>query len=238
METQTGDGTRHGAERPVGRSIAGWTAVPRPGPDRLDGRYVSLERLNAARHAGDIFAANMGQDWVWDYLGYGPFARVEEYAAWLDGMAQSQDPFFYALIDKAGAKTGGVASYLRIEPGHGVIEIGHIEIAPFLQRTRAASEAIMLMVRWAFENGYRRVEWKCDALNAPSRRAAERYGFAFEGVFRNHMIIKGRNRDTAWFAMTSEDWPAIRAEWDRWLDPSNFDDTGRQLTPLRVSSGA
>jgi len=220
------------AERPTGPAVTGFVPPPAPGPERIEGRFVTLERLDPARHAENLFAANQGQDWVWDYLGYGPFAELEAYRAWQAGMAESRDPFFYALRDRAGGKVGGLASFLRIDARNGVIEIGHIEIAPPMQQTPAATEAISLMIGWAFGAGYRRVEWKCDALNAPSRRAALRYGFSFEGIFRQHMIYKGRNRDTAWFAIIDRDWPRLARAHADWLAPGNFDDKGGQRQSL------
>ena len=219
-------------ERPVGPVVADFTAPPAPGPARIEGRYVTLERLDPARHAADLFAANRGQDWVWDYMPYGPFADLEAYRDWQAAMAARADPFFYALRDNATGQVGGLASYLRIDPGNGVIEIGHIEIAPTLQRSPAATEAISLMIGWAFDAGYRRVEWKCNALNEPSRRAALRYGFAYEGTFRQHMIIKGQNRDSAWYAIIDADWPELAPAHAEWLAPANFDAAGRQRVSL------
>lgn len=219
-------------DRPIGPVVAGFTPPPRPGPDRMGGRHVTLERLDPARHADDLFAANAGQDWVWDYMPYGPFADLHAYRDWQAGMAATGDPFFYALRDNAADAVGGLASYLRIDPANGVIEIGHIEIAPALQQTPAATEAISLMIGWAFDAGYRRVEWKCNALNEPSRRAALRYGFAFEGVFRQHMITKGRNRDSAWYSIIDSDWPRLARAHRAWLAPENFDAQGRQRQSL------
>ncbi|WJS84513.1 GNAT family protein [Paracoccus sp. TOH] len=163
--------------RPTGPVIRDFAPPAAPGPERIEGGHVLLERLDPQHHAEDLFAANQGQDWVWDYLGYGPFADLAGYRAWQTGMAARTDPYFYALRERTTGRVGGLASFMRIDPAHGVIEIGHIEIAPPMQRTPAATEAISLMIGWAFGAGYRRVEWKCDALNAPSRRAALRYGF-------------------------------------------------------------
>lgn len=219
------------AARPLGRAVDAAGPAPRPGPGAIEGRFMRLERLDPSRHAAPIHEASRGAEWVWDYMGYGPFARLSDYQAWQGRMAAGEDPFFYAIVRDGRAL--GVAAFLRIEPAHRVIEIGHILMTPPLQRSASASEAIMRMVGWAFESGYRRVEWKCDALNAASRRAAERYGFAFEGVFRQHMIVKGRNRDTAWYAMLDADWPEISARWARWLAPANFDADGRALRRLR-----
>ncbi|MDO5613128.1 MAG: GNAT family protein [Paracoccus sp. (in: a-proteobacteria)] len=216
--------------RLTGAPVPDFTPPPMPGPARIEGRFVTLERLDPARHAEAIWQAARGADWIWDYLGYGPFAAPEDYRAWADGVASGADPCFYAVLPDQDA--AGVASFLRIDPNNGVAELGHILLTPRVQRTPAASEALMLMIRWAFENGYRRFEWKCDALNAPSRRAALRLGFTFEGVFRKHMIYKGRNRDTAWFAITDDEWPALRGAYDAWLAPANFDAEGRQRESL------
>lgn len=218
--------------RPVGPPVEGFSPPAAPGPDRIDGRTVRLERLDPAKHSDSLFRANGGEDWVWDYLGYGPFPDFEGYWNWQAAAAASTDPFFYAFVERDGGEALGLGSYLRIDTRNGVIEIGHIQMSPPLQRTTAASEAIMLMVAWAFDAGYRRVEWKCDALNAPSRAAAERFGFTFEGVFRQHMIVKGRSRDTAWFAIINGDWPAIRSRWQAWLAPGNFDAERRQRLRL------
>jgi RimJ/RimL family protein N-acetyltransferase len=163
---------------------------------------------------------------------YGPFADLNAYRDWQAAMAVRTDPFFYALRDNATGQVGGLASYLRIDPGNGVIEIGHIEIAPVMQQTAAATEAISLMIGWAFDAGYRRVEWKCNALNESSRRAALRYGFAYEGTFRQHMIIKGQNRDSAWYAIIDADWPELAPAHAEWLAPANFDAAGRQRVSL------
>ena len=223
--------------RPVGPALDGFVPPPAPGPERIDGRSVRLERLDPLRHARSLFDANCGADWVWDYLGYGPFAEFEDYRRWQEAAATSVDPFFYAFVEGQHGAALGLGSFLRIDRNHGVIEIGHIQISPPMQRSTAASEAIMLMVGWAFDAGYRRVEWKCDALNAASRAAAERFGFTFEGVFRQHMIVKGRNRDTAWFSITDADWPHIRQRWAAWLAPENFDAAGRQRRRLSEIAG-
>lgn len=220
-----------GTGRPVGAVVEGFAVPPAPGPDVIEGRSLRLERL-AGRHAAPIQDAVQGADWVWDYLGYGPFASEEAHRAWIEAQAAGTDPVFYAFVPRAAGVALGRGAFMRIDRAHGVIEIGHILMAPAMQRTTAASEAIMLMVGWAFDAGYRRVEWKCDGLNAPSRAAAERFGFTFEGVFRQHMIVKARNRDTAWYAITDADWPSVRARWDAWLDPENFDAEGRQRRSL------
>lgn len=211
--------------------LSAWRRPPAPGPMTIEGRYARLVPL-AAEHAGALHAANAVDDGIWTYLAYGPFADAAAYAAWVDRVAGRADPCFFAIFPAGGATPLGVAALMRVDVDNGVVEVGHICLSPGLQRRVAASEAILLLAAWAFEAGYRRFEWKCDAGNAPSRRAAARYGFAFEGVFRQHMIVKGRNRDTAWFAMIDRDWPELRAAHQRWLDPDNFDAAGRQRERL------
>ena len=170
---------------------------------------------------------------MWTYMAYGPFAGAEAYLAWAAQSAASQDPLFHAILDRSTGKAVGVAAFLRIEPAVGVIEVGHIAFAPALQRTPAATEAMYLLMRRVFDElGYRRYEWKCDALNAPSRAAAARLGFTFEGVFRQATLYKGRNRDTAWYSIIDREWPRQKAAFEAWLDPANFDEQGRQRTPL------
>jgi RimJ/RimL family protein N-acetyltransferase len=203
---------------------------------RLQGRYLRLEPLTPA-HAPALFAANRVDDRIWHYLPYGPFASEAAYHRWLEDVAGKPDPLFFALTDLDRGTAGGVASLMRITPDAGSIEIGHICLSPALQRTRAASEMVFLFADWVFREGYRRFEWKCDALNRPSRRAAERFGFSFEGVFRQHMVVKGRNRDTAWFAMTDGNWTCLRPAWEAWLDAGNFDVAGRQRRTLGSLTG-
>lgn len=229
--------------RPLGPKLANWTPPAAPDGTTLAGRYAMLERLNADRHAATLHAAYSADPAVWDYLPYGPFASAVAYHAWVRQSAEGTDPLFYAITDLHTGRIGGVASYLRITPASGSIEVGHINFAHLLQRSRAATEAIYLMMQWAFDAGYRRFEWKCDALNRPSRRAAQRLGLSYEGIFRQATVVKGRNRDTAWFAAIDAEWPALRAAFAHWLDPVNFDATGQQrdrlgdLTrPLRVAS--
>ncbi len=177
---------------------------------------------------------------MWTYLPVGPFADLDAYRAWVEGASRSTDPLFFAIVDAATGRAVGVASYLRIDPANGVIEVGHLQFSPRLQRTPAATEAIFLLMRHAFDDlGYRRFEWKCDSLNAPSRAAAERLGFQYEGTFRQAVVYKGRNRDTAWYAIVDGDWPTIRAGFEAWLSPGNFDGVGRQrvrLADLRAGS--
>ena len=220
----------------------GWVPPGRPGFSELTGQYARLERLEADKHAAEIHSANSQDNTIWDYMAYGPFPSAGSYHRWMQEAAARDDPSFYAIRNLESGHFEGVASYLRIKPEMGVIEVGNICFSPALQRSRAASEAMFLMMQWAFEAGYRRYEWKCDARNLASRRAAQRYGLSFEGIFRQHMIIKGRNRDTAWYAAIDSEWPALKAAYETWLDPANFDEQGRQaerlsdLTrPLRVS---
>ena len=211
-----------------------WSPARTPERSPLEGETVKLEPVDPARHAGDLFTASEGAPSLWDHLAYGPFEDQEVFASWLEERAASNDPLFYAIIERASGQAQGMASYMRIVPEHGVIEIGHIWFAPVLQHTRQATEAIYLLASHAFDHlGYRRLEWKCDSLNEPSRRAAERFGFVFEGVFRQHMVVKGRNRDTAWFSIVDGEWPAVRAGFEAWLSPQNFDEEGYQRKSLR-----
>lgn len=220
-------------ERPRGALMPYWTPRPRPARAALVGAWCTLEPLDAERHARslhDAFALDAAGS-GWTYLPYGPFDDCDAYAAWMRMYALGADPLFYVVEDRRGAPLG-IASYLRIEPVHGSIEIGHIHWSPALQRTPAATEAIFLLLEHAFGLGYRRVEWKCDSCNAPSRAAAARFGFRFEGEFRQHMIVKGRNRDTAWFALMDHEWPPLREKYVRWLAAQNFDEHGRQRSRL------
>jgi RimJ/RimL family protein N-acetyltransferase len=221
--------------QPVGEALPGWT--PRPVPPRtpMEGRFARLEPLDPARHADALFAANAedrdGRNWT--YLGVGPFAGPEAYRQWAELAARSADPLFHAIVDRAGGQAVGVATFMRIDPPNGVIEVGNINYSPLLQRRPAATEAMYLMMRRAFDElGYRRYEWKCDSLNAPSRAAAERLGFTYEGLFRQAVVYKGRSRDTAWYSIVDKEWPALRSRFERWLDPGNFDAAGRQKRRL------
>ena len=209
-------------DRPIGPPVHDFTPPPRPDGLRLDGRFARLEPLNAERHGRDLFSHFSVDDRMWDYMPVGPFGTEAEFLSWAREAGRSRDPVFYAIVDQASGEAKGFASYLRIAPDTGVIEVGFIAMAPVLQRTPVATEAMALMMRWAFESGYRRYEWKCDALNAPSRRAAQRLGFSYEGIFRQATIVKGRNRDTAWFAAIDKDWPGLRDAFDLWLDPGKF----------------
>jgi RimJ/RimL family protein N-acetyltransferase len=218
-------------ERPLGRPVPNWLPRARPPREALAGRYVRLEPFDLVRHADVLFAAYA--DTNWDYMAGGPFADAAAHRAYAERAMTSDDPFFYTLIDLATGRPGGVASLMRIAPEHGVIEVGNIAYAPPFQRSRGATEAMYLLAALVFDRlGYRRYEWKCNDLNALSKRAAVRLGFRFEGVFRDHMVVKGRNRDTAWYAMTAVEWPARKAAFEPWLDPSNFDAAGKQKTRL------
>jgi RimJ/RimL family protein N-acetyltransferase len=220
---------------PVGEPT-GFTPVPRPARVSLRGANVLVRPLNAGSDAPALYAASHpldGDRAIWTYLPYGPYSGVEEMSRWLAWAQASDDPLFFTLARLPDGRALGVASYLRITPEFGVIELGHIWFGTDMQRTTAATEAIYLMARYTFDTlGYRRLEWKCDALNAGSRRAAERFGFTFEGIFRKHMVIKGRSRDSAWYSILDDQWPLIRAGFERWLAPENFDASGRQRQRL------
>jgi len=216
-----------------------WKPARMPKKVALDGGTVVLEPVDPARHAASLFASSKDAPELWKHLAYGPFHDQEEFTGWLQERAATDDPLFYALVDRAAAEARGMASYLRMEPHHGVIEIGHIWFAPALQRTRQATESIFLLARHAFEDlGYRRLEWKCDSLNGPSRSAAERFGFTYEGIFRQHMVVKGRNRDTAWYSITDAEWPSRRAAFEAWLSAENFDADGTQRRSLAEIRGS
>jgi RimJ/RimL family protein N-acetyltransferase len=221
--------------QPVGFPVENWTARPLPPRSPMIGRWCRVEPVEVDRHADDLFDANRddvdGRNWT--YLISEPFDDRGAYRAWLAKMSSGNDPFFHAIIDNRNDKAVGVAALMRIDPANGVIEVGHVNFSPRLQRTVMATEAMYLMMKRVFEElGYRRYEWKCDNLNAPSHAAARRLGFRFEGIFRQAMVYKNRNRDTAWYSMLDREWPALRAEYERWLDPSNFDEGGRQRTAL------
>ena len=220
------------ADQPVGPPVDATPAQP-PGPVRLAGRFGAVEKLDAARHADALWDEIGRHPVLWTYMFHGPFADAAEFSGWLADREQLADPYSYAILDASGRPLG-LAALMSIRPEMRVIEIGHIVLGPALQRSRLATEAQYLFARHVFDTlGYRRYEWKCDARNEPSRRAALRLGFRFEGIFRQHMIVKGRNRDTAWFSMLDSEWPARKAEFERWLAPANFDPTGRQRSPLR-----
>jgi RimJ/RimL family protein N-acetyltransferase len=219
---------------PIGFPVPGWTPRPLLPRTPMTGRFCRVEPVDVERHAADLHEANLeGDGRNWSYLFNGPFTDFDEYRAWLAKMTAGSDPMFHAIVDARSGKAVGVAAYLRIEPAHGVIEVGHINYSPRLQGTAAATEAMYLMMRRVFDElGYRRYEWKCDNLNAPSHAAARRLGFTFEGVFRQAIVYKERNRDSAWYSILDSEWPALKAAFERWLAPSNFDDAGRQRASL------
>lgn len=212
----------------------------RPGREVLEGRYARLEPL-AARHGEGLYRASSGDGAMarFAYLSEEPPADPGQLQAWIARTAASADPLFHAVVDRASGEAGGRQAFMRITPEHGVIEIGHILWGPAIARTRVATEALFLAARHAFDAlGYRRLEWKCNDLNEPSKAAARRFGFTFEGVFRQHLWVKGANRDTAWFAIIDREWPPIRAAFERWLQPENFDAAGRQRAPLAARVAA
>jgi RimJ/RimL family protein N-acetyltransferase len=204
----------------------------RPGPVTLQGRYGRVEKLSA-EHAADLWAVCSGHDHIWTYMSrYGPFPDAAAFAQWVASRVPLEDPYSYAIIDRAG-RAVGIAAMMEIRPDMRVIEVGHIVYSPALQRTPLGTEAQYLLARYAFETlRYRRYEWKCNALNAASRRAALRYGFSYEGILRQQIIAKGRNRDTAYFSMLDSEWPARKAAFERWLAPENFDAEGQQRSRL------
>ena len=207
----------------------------RPARTTLEGRRVTLVPLDPRAHGDSLYEGTRGEsgEGLWQYLFEGPFSDRAAFDSHLQRIAASEDPLFFAIVDSASGNALGYAAYMRIEPVHRVIEVGSILFTPRLQQTALATEAMYLMARHVFEDlGYRRYEWKCNALNAPSRRAALRFGFRFEGIFRQHMIVKGRNRDTAWFSMLDSEWPERKANFERWLDPANFAEDGRQKVAL------
>lgn len=221
--------------QPIGWPMPDWQPRPWPGRVTLHGRYCRLQPLDVAAHAAPLYEA-YSQDSdgkLWTYMFHGPFASLAQFEAYLAQACLGDDPLFYTIVDEQRNTAVGLAAYLRIVPGHGVIEVGNITYAPCLQRTVAATEAMFLLMRYAFDElGYRRYEWKCDALNAASQRAALRLGFTFEGIFRQAVVYKGRNRDTAWFSLLDKEWPAVKWGFNRWLDSTNFDATGQQLQSL------
>ena len=236
----TGDRTQLSPEhrnplgQPVGAPLPGWTPPPRPPRTAIAGRTCRLEPIDPARHARDVYDANAldpgGRNFT--YLMAGPFDSFDAYRQWMESSCLGDDPLFHAIVDLDTGKAAGVASYMRIDPKNGVIEVGNINYSPRLQRKRAATEAMYLMMKRVFELGYRRYEWKCDSLNAPSRAAAQRLGFSYEGIFRQAVVYKGRSRDTAWYAAIDSEWPALERAFLRWLEPANFDAQGNQRERL------
>ncbi len=216
----------------TGTPVPNWHPPKAPDHQPIEGKLIRLEALDADHHAADLHEVFAGHDTLWDYMPYGPFSSASAYHRWVKEQQSGTDPMFYALCDPTSGHPLGVASYLRIAPGAGSIEMGHICLSPALQHTPAATEAFFLMMDTAFRAGYRRFEWKCDALNIPSRRAAQRLGFSFEGVFRNHMVLKGHNRDTSWFSVIDSEWPALHEAFSAWFSPRNFDESGHQKERL------
>jgi RimJ/RimL family protein N-acetyltransferase len=222
--------------QPIGAALPNWSPRPLPPRAPIEGRYSRVEPLEPARHAADLFAANSDdlEGCNWTYLPYGPFASFGLYREFLEAAARRNDPLVHAIVDGASGRAVGVASLMRIDPAAGVIEVGGINYSPRLQRRPAATEAMYLLMRRVFDElGYRRYEWKCDSLNVPSRSAAQRLGFRYEGLFRQATVYKGRNRDTAWFSILDSEWPGLRSAFEHWLDPANFDSEGRHRATLQ-----
>jgi RimJ/RimL family protein N-acetyltransferase len=220
--------------RVVGFLVSNWSPPSVPPRTPMTGRYCDVVPLDVVRHANDLFQAfaHDGGEGNWSYLPYGPFADADGLTTWMQSACTGDDPLFHTIVDKQSNRPVGMASYLRITPLAGSIEVGHIHYSPLLQRTPAATEAMYLMMRRVFDLGYRRYEWKCNALNRASRDSALRFGFSFEGIFRQALVVKRRNRDTAWYACIDREWPALRAAYEHWLSPTNFDDAQRQRISL------
>ncbi|EBA12308.1 GNAT family N-acetyltransferase [Roseobacter sp. CCS2] len=224
--------------QPIGDPVPDWTGCAPIPNTPMHGRTCNIVPLQS-QHSADLYAAFSQDDTgtLWTYMPTGPFQSQADYTNWVDSVVDSKDPLFFTVIDKSNGKPVGVASFLRIQPAHGVAEVGFITFSPALQRTVMATEAMYLMMKRVLGDlGYRRYEWKCDALNAPSRQAAARLGFQYDGLFRQALVYKGRNRDTAWFSVLDQDWPRVQAGFEAWLDPANFDDDGRQKSPLRYAN--
>ena len=221
--------------QPIGFPITNWEPRPRPSRVPINGRFCHLTPVDPVAYASDLFSAYRTDQTGarWTYLPYGPFDTFADFQTWLMATCLKEDPFFFTIIDNQTNKAVGLASYLRIAPQMGVIEVGHIHFAAAMQKTAVATEAMYLMMHYVFDElGYRRYEWKCDALNVPSRKAAQRLGFQFEGIFRQALMYKGRNRDTAWFSIIDSEWPKLKRAFEQWLKPENFDGNGRQRQSL------
>ena len=219
---------------PVGGAVAGWNPPAPPSTTTMQGAYCRLERLEPRVCVNELYEAFSrdadGRNWL--YMPYGPFSSFAEFKQWLEQISVTIDPLFFGIFDMSSNKAVGLASFLRIVPAQGVVELGHLNFSPLLQRTRAATEAMFLMMERVFEQGYRRYEWKCDSLNNASRKAAQRLGFSYEGTFRKACMYKGRSRDTSWYSVIDEEWPALKVAYLQWLAPSNFDDKGVQIQSL------
>ena len=227
--------------QPIGFPVPDWCPRARPPRDVMQGRFCRLEPFDADRHCAELFEAYADdhEGRTWTYLAYGPFASFHAFRDLMRAHFSGEDPLCHAIVDRPAGRAAGIASFMRIDPAMGTIEVGSIAYSPRLQRSRAATESMYLMMRRAFDElGYRRYEWKCDALNAASRRAAERLGFRFEGIFRQAIVYKGRNRDTAWYSILDREWPALRAAFERWLDDANFDRDDRQRERLSALTSA
>ena len=221
--------------QPIGFPVEDWQPRPRPPTSIMTGRYCRVEPMDVSAHAEELYQSygNDQDQRNWTYLPYGPFDEFTDFKAWLDANCCNEDPLFHTIIDLKTNKAVGVASYLRIEPSVGVIEVGHIHFSPLMQRTPIATETMYLMMKRVFDElGYRRYEWKCDSLNAPSCAAAKRLGFQFEGIFRQLTMYKNRNRDTAWYAIIDSEWPALKKAFEAWLEPINFDENDQQRVSL------
>lgn len=222
-------------DQAIGDPVPGWSPRPPPRHANIDGRYCRLEPIDARRHGPDLFAALTAapDGRAWTYLFQEPFAEYEAFHVHLAQMQTSRDPLFFAVVDNKTQGGVGYLALMRIDPSHGVIEVGHINYSPLVQRTPAATEALYLWMKLVFDTlGYRRFEWKCDSLNAPSRRAAQRLGFSFEGIFRQAVVYKGRSRDTAWFSIIDSEWPVVKAAMEAWLSPDNFSSEGTHRMSL------
>jgi RimJ/RimL family protein N-acetyltransferase len=221
-------------QQPVGKPVNDWVPPIFPAHETLNGRFCRVEPLNVELHTDSLYQANAldheGSNWT--YLPNGPFGSIESYREWVAEASMSVDPQYYAIIDVQSGRAVGVAAYLRIVPASGSIEVGWLNFSPLLQQTAAATEAMYLMMQHVFALGYRRYEWKCNALNAPSRAAAQRLGFSYEGLFRQAIVVKGRNRDTAWYSVIDGEWPLLKQSFERWLAAENFDAAGRQRISL------
>lgn len=222
--------------QPIGHAMADWPGCDKPPRASMQGRFCRLEAVNVAAHSDQLFTAFASdtEGFNWTYLPYGPFAELADFQSWLGAQCLTEDPLFYTIIDLQTGKAVGLASYLRIDPAMGVIEVGHIHFSPLMQQTPMATESMYLMMRRVFDElGYRRYEWKCDDLNAPSKWAAGRLGFSYDGLFKQATMYKGRNRDTAWFSILDTDWPPLKAMFEAWLQADNFDAQGKQRKRLQ-----
>ena len=221
--------------QPIGESLANWSSAQFPSYIAFEGSFCRIEPIDVKRHAEELFEAYAVDidNKMWTYMSYGPFKSVENVQQWLEHASQKTDPQFYVLIEKKTNKAVGLSSYMRIKPEHGVIEVGGISFSPLLQRTAIATEIMYLMMKRVFEElGYRRYEWKCDALNTASCNAAIRFGFSYDGTFRKHIVYQNRSRDTAWYSMLDDEWPLLKLAYEQWLAPENFNNNGQQLIKL------